>query len=143
MFFLAVYYFYYDRLIYFLNIWQPFQVPLKLFVTIKVDQYLVLIPIVAALLMGLVLLRLNFYKSFVMVRKGFSVLLILAIVIVFSFYLSPDYEITHFILLAVPAGALMAYYFLYAQQKWIYETLFVTILAFILYFQLGIVTFKF
>ena len=143
MFFLAVYYFYNDKLNYFLSIWRPFESPLKLFVTIKFNQYLVLLPIVAALFLGLLSLRVNFYKSFVMVRKGFLVLLLLSIVIVFSYYLSLDFAITHFILLAAPACVLMAYYFLYAKRKWIYETLFFTILAFIIYFQTGLPAFNF
>lgn len=143
MFFLAVYYFYNDKFNYFLNIWRPFEAPIKLFVAIKFNQYLVLLPIVAALFLGLLSLRVDFYKSFVMVRKGFLVLLLLSIVIVFSFYLNPEYEIIHFILMAAPACVLMAYYFLYAKRKWIYETLFFTILAFIIFFQLGIAGFKF
>ena len=143
MFFLAVYYFYNDKLTNFLDIWQPFQTPLNLFINIKYSQYLVLLPIVATLFLGLLSLQENFYKSFVMVRKGFLVLFLLSIVILFSFYLSPDFAIIHFILLAVPVCVLMAYYFLYAKRKWIYETLFFTIIVFILYFQLGITTFNF
>lgn len=143
MFFLAVYYFYNDKLINFFDIWEPFKAPLKLFVTIKYNQYLVLLPILAALFLGFLSLQVNFYKSFVIVRKGFLVLLMLSIVIIFSFYLSPDFGIIHFILLAIPVCVLMAYYFLYAKRKWIYETLFFTTIAFILYFQFGITAFNF
>jgi hypothetical protein len=143
MFFLAVYYFHNDKLINFIDIWHPFNIPLKLFVNIRYNQYLVLLPIVAALFLGFVSLRSNFFKSFVMVRKGFLVLFLLTIIIIFSYYLSPDFAITHFIMLGIPLCVLLAYYFLYAKRKWIYESLFFIILAFILYFQIGITVFNF
>jgi hypothetical protein len=46
-----------------------------------------------------------------------------------------QFNLDHFLLCAVPAAIFFAYYFLYANVKWFYETLFLLMLACIVYFQ--------
>ncbi|TAF46617.1 MAG: beta-carotene 15,15'-monooxygenase [Sphingobacteriales bacterium] len=134
-FFLLVFYYYNERLNLMLRFWQPLYSPLKIFINVQVSTYWPLLPLFIVLVLGFVQLRLNFFKTFVLVRKTFIVLLLLAILIIFSFYINPAFSLSHFTLLAIPVATLCAYYFLNARLKWIYEILFYLILIFVIYFQ--------
>jgi len=134
-FFLAVFYYYNNSFNLMLKFWQPIRSPITLFIKFNAINYLVLLPLAVSLLLGILHLRLNFFKTIVLVRKTFIVLLLLTVVITFSFYLSPAFKLRHFILLATPAAILCGYYFLNARIKWIYETQFILIIIFIAYFQ--------
>jgi len=52
-----------------------------------------------------------------------------------SFYIKAAFHLNHFLLCAVPAAVFFAYYFLYAKNKWFYESLFYLLLISIIYFQ--------
>ncbi len=144
MFFLAVYFYYHQNLGVFINMWQPFKTPINFFDNLNLNQFWVLIPLTIIILLGLFKLGGNFFKSFVLVRKGFIILLFMFLVLSVSFYLNPNFPINHFILLAIPIAFLMAYFFLNAKRKWIYESLFLAFLATIIYFQVAIqLNFKF
>lgn len=134
-FFLFVLYYYNEKLDLMLQFWQPLYSPLKIFIRLQASTYWVLLPLFIAFILGAIQLRLNFFKTFVLVRKTFIVLLLLLLVVLFSFYLNPVFQLSHFMLLAIPIATVCAYYFLNAQLKWIYETLFFLILVFVLYFQ--------
>jgi hypothetical protein len=134
-FFLAVFYYYNEQLSLMAQLWEPLYSPIKTIIYLQPGYYLALLPLSVVLLLALVQLRLNFFKTFVLVRKTFIILLLLAFVLLFSFYLNPHFEIANFILLAIPSAILCAYYFLNASLKWIYETLFFSIILCALYFQ--------
>lgn len=138
LFFLAVYYYYNQNLALFINMWQPFKTPSNFLDSLNLNQFWVLLPLAIVVFLALVKVAANFFKSFVLIRKGFIILLFIAIALTGSFYLNPNFPINHFILLAIPFAFLMAYYFLNAKKKWIYESLFVALLATIIYFQLAI-----
>lgn len=133
-FFLAVYYYYHQNLGVFINMWQLFKTPINFLDNLNLNQFWVLAPIAIVLLLALFKVAANFFKSFVLVRKSFIILLFMTFALIASFYLSQNFSINHFILLAIPVSFLMSYYFLYAKRKWIYETLFVAVLATIIYF---------
>lgn len=137
MFFLGVYYYYHQNLSILINRWQPFTMPTNFLENQNLNQFWVLIPLVFIVFLGLIKLSGNFFKSFVLVRKGFFILLFMAIVLSISFYLNPNFPLNHFTLLATPFAFLMAYYFLNAKRKWIYETLFLSFMIAIIYFQFG------
>lgn len=100
------------------------------------NDYIVLAPIGLGLLLFLSVLKDHYFRSVVHIRKSFQLLFYMILLVIASFYFSNSIGITHF-LLCVPALAIyLAYYFTYAKVKWLYESLFVIIIASILYLQL-------
>lgn len=134
-FFLAVFYYLSDRLDQFTAIWSPLGTHFPDKINISYYNYLVLGPVILILLLCLVKLRQNFFRSFVQIRKTFQLLFAVFIVGGFSFYVKEQFQLNHFLLCAVPAAIFFAYYFLYANVRWLYETLFFLLLAGIVYFQ--------
>ncbi|HYK76747.1 MAG TPA: DUF6427 family protein [Daejeonella sp.] len=136
-FFLAVFYYWNDSLNQFYRIWLPLtsQFPTNLHVNLY--DYLVLIPVAIIFILGVFQLRKNFFKSFVQTRKSFQLLFFMFLAGLLSFYLKPELQLYHFLLCAPPAAVLMAYYFLYAGKKrWIYEGLYLILVALIVYCQI-------
>jgi len=134
-FFLAVYYFLTDRIHSYFNIWLPLGTPFPQKVFITYARYLLLIPVALILVLCFVRLRSNFFKSYVLVRKSFQLFFFMFLVGGLAFYVKADFRLNHFLLCAVPAAIFFAYYFLYATKRWFYETLFVLLLAGIIFFQ--------
>jgi hypothetical protein len=136
-FFLAVYYFWNDSLAQFYNIWLPLTTPFPVVFHINWYDYLVLIPVLMILILGVFQLRSNFLRSFVQTRKSFQLLFFMLLLGLISFYLKSDFRVYHFLLCAPPAAVMMAYYFVQAGKKrWIYEGLYLLLVGFIVYFQL-------
>ena len=136
-FFLAVYYYWNDKLAQFYNIWLPLAKPFPVNFRINWYDYLVLIPVVIILGLGIIQLRSNFFRSFVQTRKSFQLLFFMLVLSLISFYLKADYRIYHFLLCGPPAAVMMAYYFVQAGKKrWIYEGLYLMLVGFIIYFQI-------
>lgn len=136
-FFLAVYYYWNDSLAQFYNIWLPLAKPFPVNFRINWYDYLVLIPVVIILGLGIIQLRSNFFRSFVQTRKSFQLLFFMLILSLISFYLKADFRIYHFLLCGPPAAVMMAYYFAQAGKKrWIYEGLYLMLVGFIIYFQI-------
>jgi len=134
-FLLAVCYYWLERMDEFYEIFRPFTYALPTRLNMDVHDYFVLIPIVVAIGGFLFILKDNFFKSVVQVRKSFQLLFVMLILIFGSFYLNPDKSVNHF-LLTIPALSIyLAYFFTYAKVKWFYETLYLIILATIIYFQ--------
>jgi len=133
--FLAVYYFWNNKLNSFYEIWRPLTTGFPVFIRIQLLDYIVLLPIGVGLVLGVFQLRENFYKSYILIRKTFQLLFFVFIIASISFYIKPDYRINHFLLCVIPVAALLAYYFLHASKKWFYESLFFLITGFIIYFQ--------
>ena len=134
-FFVAVFYYLNDATDKFFRIWLPLATPFPNRLEIKFYDYTVLIPLIVILTLSAFSLRQNFFRSYVHVRKSFQVLSILFILAMISFYLKPQVRIYHFLLGAPAVSIFMAYYFLHAKKKWIFESLYFLLLAFIIYFQ--------
>ncbi len=135
-FFLGVFYYWNNSLDNFYKIWLPLATKFPSNLNINLYNYLVLIPVVIVFLLGILQLRNNFFRSFVQVRKSFQLLFFMFLSGLISFYLKPDFQMYHFLLCVPPASVLMAYYFLNAEKSWIYESLYLLLTGFIIYFQL-------
>ena len=135
VFFLGVYYYWNGRLLDFYEIWKPLSNTFPFNIKIQIIDYIVLFPIVVCVILGIAHIRQNFFKSFVQVRKTFQLLFFLFLIGALSFYLKPDFRINHFLLCVIPVATVLAYYFASAKIRWIYESLFVVIISFVVYFQ--------
>lgn len=134
-FFLAVYYFLNDNLNQFYNIWIPLTAKFPINIQINYLNYVVLIPVIIILVLGLVKLQQNFLKSYVQVRKSFQLLFVFFLVALLAFYVETPFHLTHFLLCVVPAAIFFSYYFLLARVRWFYETLFFLLLICMIWFQ--------
>jgi hypothetical protein len=134
-FFLAVYYYLNDRLGQFYDIWLPLATKFQVHISINYYNYLVLVPLILILIFCAFKLQQNFFKSYVQTRKSFQLLFFIFIIASLSFYIRADFHLYHFLLCAAPAAVFCAYYFLYANTRWFYESLFILLLASIIYFQ--------
>lgn len=135
IFILGVYYYWNDKLLIFLEIWRPLSAKLPIYINIQVLDYIVLFPIVLCVFLSMYHLNQNFFKSYVLVRKAFQLAICILLIGVVSFYLKPDFRINHFLLCAIPVALSLAYYFVNAKKKWVFETLFFSIISVIIYFQ--------
>ncbi|MBD3749888.1 MAG: beta-carotene 15,15'-monooxygenase [Sphingobacteriales bacterium] len=135
VFLLGVYYLWNDRLLDFYDIWKPLSNKFPFYIRINVFDYIVLFPLVIVMALAFFQIRQNFFKSYILVRKFFQILLFIFVFASLSFYLKPDYRINHFLLCVIPVATLLSYFFTKSKRKWVYEPLFLIILGFILYFQ--------
>jgi hypothetical protein len=134
-FFLAVFYYLNDKLGDFFEIWRPLGTKFPVHFSINYYNYLVLIPVIIILVLSVFKLQQNFYKSYVHIRKSIQLLFFVFVIASFSFYIRTDFHLDHFLLCAVPVAIFVAYYFLYATARWFYESLYILLLASIIYFQ--------
>ena len=135
-FFLAVFYYMNDSLDKFYQIWLPLTNHFPTNININLYDYIVLFPVIIIFVLSALSLRQNFFRSFVHVRKSFQILFFMFLLGMLSFYLKPEIELYHFLLGLAPAAVFMAYYFLNARTRWFYETLYLLLVGFIIYFQL-------
>jgi hypothetical protein len=135
-FFLAVFYFWNDRIDQFYKIWLPLgsSFPNRIEI-VNYYNYLIIIPVIVILVLAFFRLRQNFFKSYVLMRKSFQSLAFIFFIALVSFYVKANFNLSHFILCAVPASIMFAYYFLYANIRWFYETLYCLLLISIIIFQ--------
>ena len=136
-FFLAVFYYWNDSLDKFYQIWLPLATKFPTNLRINFYDYLVLIPVAIILILGAFQLQQKFFRSIVQLRKSFLVLFFIFLTSLISFYLKADLQLYHFLLCAPPASVLMAYYFLHANKRWLYESLYAILVGCIIYFQLS------
>jgi len=134
-FFLAVYYYLNNNLAQFADIWLPLASKFPQTININYYNYLVLIPVALIQVLCFIQLQQNFYKSYIQVRKTLRLLLIIFLIALLSFCVKAAFQLSHFLLCAVPASVFFAYYFLHAKRKWFYEVLFGILLIMIVYFQ--------
>ena len=134
-FLLAVAYFWLDRMDEYYQIFIPFTYSIPTRLNMDVYDYFVLTPVLVGLGGFIFILKDNFFKSIVQVRKSFQLLFVMLILITASFYLNLEKSVNHF-LLSVPAVSIyLAYFFTHAKIKWFYETLYIVIFLTIIYFQ--------
>lgn len=134
-FFLAVFYYLNGNLAIFDTIWTPLTTRFPTHVNINYYNYLVLIPVILIFILCVLKMRQIFFRSYVQIRKSFQLLFIIFLITGLSFYVKAQFSLTHFILCAVPAAVFFAYYFLYANARWFYESLFFLLLISVFYFQ--------
>ncbi len=134
-FFLGVFYYWNDSLDQFYRIWLPLASKFPTNLRINLYDTLVLIPVVSVLILGFFQLQKNFFRSVVYLRKSFQLLFFLFVTGLISFYLKEDLRLYHFLLCAPPAAVLMAYYFVHASSRWVYESMYIILVGGIVYFQ--------
>ena len=134
-FFLAVFYYLNNRLGNFYNIWAPLGTKFPNRININYYNYLVLVPVLVILVLYFFKLQQNYLKSYVQVRKSFQLLFFIFLIGGLSFYVKSEFNLSHFLLCAVPAAVFFSYYFVNANIKWFYESLYLLLLISIIYFQ--------
>ncbi len=134
-FFLAVYYFLAGKLNRFAGIWQPLASKFPNNIAISHYNYFLLIPIVLILALYFITLQQNYYKSYIQIRKSFQLLFVIFLISLLSFCIRAAFQLSHFLLCAVPVAVFYAYYFLHARRRWFYETLYLLFAAIIVYMQ--------
>jgi hypothetical protein len=134
-FLLGVIYYWRDRWDEFLEIFKPFANPLPTGLHVDYHDYFVVIPILVALLLFLLVLKDQYFRSIVHLRKSFQLLFYMLLLIIGSFYLNTKITINHFLLCAPPLAIYLAYYFAHAKVKWLYESIYIIIIGTIIYFQ--------
>lgn len=135
-FLIGVTYYWFDRFSEFKAIFSPFSNPLPNALHVDFHDYLVVIPISITLLLFFAVLREQYFRSIVHIRKSFQLLFYMLLLIGGSFYLNEKININHFLLCAPPLAIYLAYYFSFARTKWIYESIYAIIVLTIIYFQL-------
>ncbi len=136
-FFLAVFYFWNNRIDQFYTIWLPLGSSFPSQINFNYYHYLVLIPVILIFILAFFRIRQNFFKSYVQMRKSFQLLAFIFLIALLSFYVKENFRLSHFMLCAVPAAIIFAYYFLYANKRWFYESLYFLLLICIIYFQIA------
>jgi len=134
-FFLAVAYYLSDNIAIFYSIWVPLTTKFPTHVKIDYYNYLVLVPVIIIFILGIIKIRQIFFRSYVQVRKSFQLLFIVFLIAGLSFYVKAEFSLTHFLLCVIPVSVFFAYYFLHANARWFYESLFFILLISIVYFQ--------
>lgn len=134
-FLLGVVYYWIDRWPEFLEIFKPFSNPLPTGLQVDYHDYFVVFPIVIAMFLFLLVLKDQYFRSIVHLRKSFQLLFYMLVLIIGSFYLNNQITINHFLLCAPPLAIYLAYYFAYAKIKWLYESIYIIIIGSIIYFQ--------
>ncbi len=133
-FFLAVFYYWTDNFSVFYQIFKPLSNKFPAVFKIDYNHYLVLIPILSIIVLALLQLRQNFFRSFISTRKAYQLLFIMFLVAGASFYLNTEFQIWHFLLCVPPGAVILSYYFANAKKLWVYEPLFVVLVLSIEYF---------
>ena len=133
--FLAVYYYWNDNIDQFVAIWRPLANKFPNQIRFNYYNYLVIVPVIIMFGLGFIRLRQNFFKSYIQIRKAFQMLTVVFVIASLSFYVKQNFRVSHFLLCAVPASVILAYYFLYANKRWFYEIFYLLLVFSIIYFQ--------
>lgn len=134
--FVALFYFWNDRLEDFFKIWEPLKnrFSLDLF-WLKMNDFIPLLPTLLILLLAVNTFRINFYKNVIQVRKYHQLLILLIFISAAAYYIRPAFGINHFILLGIPTAIFLSNYFLFSRKLWISESLLLLLMLSIIYFQ--------
>lgn len=134
-FILGVAYLWFDRMNEFYEIWLPLTYPFPTSIRTDSHDYLVLLPLATIMVLFVITLRKNLFKSVVHIRKSFQLLFCMLALAAVSFYLNGKWSINHFLLTAPPIAIYMTYYFSYATKRWFYECIFAIFILSVIYFQ--------
>ncbi len=133
-FFIGVYYYWYDKVDDFIQLWRPLTNRFPTVFQITNDDYLALIPVAIIMVLASLQLQENFYRSFISTRRAFQMLFFMFILTLISIYTKANFSIYHFLLAVPPGAVLLAYYFSNAKKRWFYESLFIIWVISIQYF---------
>lgn len=133
-FFVGVFYYWHNDIALFYKIWLPLTNKFPSVFKIHYNDYLVLVPVVIMMILAMIQLRENFFRSFISTRKAFQMLFFMFLLATLSFYIKPDFRLYHFLLCVPPGAVLLAYYFSNATKRWFYESLFLVFVLTIQYF---------
>lgn len=134
IFFLAIFYYWNDSLGVFYKIWLPLKNKFPSVFKIQYNDYLVLVPVMIMMVLAMVQLRENFFRSFISTRKAFQMLFFMFLIAILSVYTKPSFKLYHFLLCVPPGAVLLAYYFSNATKRWFYESLFLILVVAIQFF---------
>jgi len=134
VFFLAVFYYWNDNLGMFYKIWLPLKNKFPSSLKIQYNDYLVLVPVAVMMVLAMIQLRENFFRSFISTRKAFQMLFFMFLIAILSFYTKPNFKVYHFLLCVPPGAVLLSYYFSNATKRWFYESLFLILVVAIQFF---------
>ncbi|MFB5945265.1 DUF6427 family protein [Albibacterium profundi] len=134
-FLLFIIYLWFDMLDAFKMIWHPLTRTFPTSLNIDLYDYWVLLAPLFILILFIISIRQNFFKSLVFIRKAFQLLFFMLLLATVSFYLNSNLEEYHFLLCVAPLAIYMAYYFTHAKTRWLYESAFALLFLAILYFQ--------
>lgn len=133
--FVAVFYYWNNSFGKFIQIFEPFANKFPSAFPLQTNDYLPLIPLAMVMIGSFWLLRQNFYNNFVATRKTYQWLFYTFLVAILSFYLRPGFSMVHFVLAVPSAAVFSAYYFNFAKNKWIFESMFWLLVFSIQYFH--------
>lgn len=134
-FFLGVIYYLNDSFEKFYHLKVPLAAQFPNLLQVNFYDFIVLVPIILILVLSVISLQQKMNRSGVHVRKSYLILFVTAIFSLLSFFIKPDYQVYHFLLAVPPLAVFMANYFMNASKRWFYESLYLLLLAFIVYFQ--------
>lgn len=132
---LALTYFWQDKTNELRFLWHGFNQKTPHFLPQDLHDYLVLVIPCLILVLFTIFLRKNFYKSTVHIRKSIQLTSVLLLASFGSIFLAQDFWQYHFLLSLPPLAIYMAYYFNYANKKWVFEPLFLLMVLGFIYFQ--------
>lgn len=134
-FFIGVAYYWTDSLSKLENFKVPLATAFPQMFQINIYDYVAIIPVLVILLLSVISLQQKLYRSYVHIRKAYLMLFFIFIFSILSFFILAKHPIYHF-LLAIPAASVfMGFYFTSATKAWFYESLYLILVGFIVYFQ--------
>lgn len=113
----------------------PFVKVLQPASAVDMKDYWVLLPVIIILFFSLLTISQKLNRSNVHLRKSYLTLLFMFFFALISVYIKNPYHTNHFFLTVAPVSVFMAHYFISAQKRWFYESVYFILLACILYFQ--------
>ncbi|WP_207533797.1 DUF6427 family protein [Desertivirga arenae] len=134
-FFLAAAYYLNDSFQQFAQLKVPLAAAFPSLFKLNIYDYIVLAPVLVVLVLSVYTLQTKLNRSSVHIRKSYLIVFIQAIFSILSFYIKSEYHAYHFILTVAPISLFMAHYFMYAGKRWLYESMYLILLGFIIYFQ--------
>ncbi|WP_069659611.1 DUF6427 family protein [Arcticibacter eurypsychrophilus] len=113
----------------------PFAKALQPSSAIDIKDYWVFLPVLFILFFSLLTISQKLNRSNVHLRKSYLTLLFMFFFALISVYIKNPYHTNHFLLTVAPVSVFMAHYFISAQKRWFYESLYFILVTCILYFQ--------
>lgn len=98
-------------------------------------EWLILIPVISTLALSAFAIHKYFYRSVIHLRQSFIVISFMIGLLILSFFVFAAAKTNHFLLLVPGLSIAFAYYYTYAVNKWVYESLFGLLLVFIVVLQ--------
>ncbi len=149
--FIGVYFFMIDNMNRFLLVFKPLNFNNPAYLPIYGAELWILLPILFCLIMGLYYYRIHTAKSLILIKKSLQLLVFIFGLSTLGYFLQPvvlqnlgftfafqaRHTLLHFLIWVCPLSIYMAYYFIFARKRWIYELVFLGIFILVVYFQVN------